>query len=138
MDPIQNIIEAVVADTPSGKVFRVKAPMQATVLTHDDQYRKKALAGGEEFFFRGARPGKSGRIIFEFDPVDAAPYKQVEFNDGELSKCIESADAWIEGALGMTLAKAKTHFKKKAEQQAAAEEVEATKAYEQSTGWGTW
>lgn len=141
-DHINDLIEAITEGAQEGKVFHIAAPIQATVLTTKDEYRKKTLSGGEEFFFKGARAGKSGRIIFGFEPVDAAPYKQVEFNDAELGKAISGGEQWVEGILGMSLKKAKTEFRKKAkaveiEEQRAAAEVQR-ETYAANSLWGSF
>ena len=47
-------------------------------------YRTFALRGDEAFVFKGVREGKRKKLIFEFEPVDARKYSQIEFGEDAL------------------------------------------------------
>ncbi|MBO6507547.1 MAG: hypothetical protein JJ979_03515 [Roseibium sp.] len=61
--------------------YTVRALTQTSVLMKGGAYRTKPLQGGQELFFTGVRAGKQSPLIFEFEPVDAQEYEQVEFRD---------------------------------------------------------
>ncbi|CAO3460009.1 hypothetical protein [Azospirillum argentinense] len=140
-DPFRLLEHDLHANTPKGKVFRVAAPVKATVL-RDEEYRKRDFGGGEELFFQGVREGKGGRLIFEFTPCDAADWTQVEFLEAEIGQAIVGAAAWLEEAFGMPLAKARKHYaaraRTEAEEAAVQAQEETTRTYSANRDWGAW
>lgn len=68
-------------------VFEIEGTPMLTIKLSDDTYRKKPAIGGMELVFKSAYIGKSGKVIFCFDPVDEEQnYKGIEFNGTELDR----------------------------------------------------
>lgn len=66
----------------------VEGAPQASLLMPDDTYKTKPVFGGQELFFKDARVGKSGKVIFAFTPADDMPWKQCEWDAVKLDQAI--------------------------------------------------
>jgi hypothetical protein len=144
LEPLVEKLKEIIGGIATGRSFKVAAPWTATVLREDDSYRKVALVGSEEFFWTGVRLGKRGDMVFEFEPVDARPFKRMEMTtaDVEAGRLVDFTD-FVCGQLGVaTIAAAKKEakrFAKKAVEEAKAEEVkETTVRYTENPNFGSW
>lgn len=141
-DPIRQVVDALNEGRPEGRIFKLSAPRTVTIQQADGSYRKKPLAGGEEFFLKEVRVGKRAAMIVAFEPVDAMPFLQAEFSDSDAADAMSGFTDWAEGVLGMSVAKAKSSFAKQAKAEKALKTNEEKKAlterYENDGAWGTW
>ena len=80
--------------------FALSAPATLTADLGWNNYKKKTFRGDEEFFLKRARHGKRSEFILEFEPVDAADYKQMEIEDDKASRFFSNIDEILCGLIG--------------------------------------
>ena len=78
-----------------GSVFSISGPMRTSVLLENDAYKNVPINGGQEFMMSKVYIGARDTPNFCFTPVDAQPYKQVEFAE----KKVFEAFPHLEGTL---------------------------------------
>lgn len=82
-------------------MFSLNGPIKTSLLMQDGGYKTKALNGDEELLFTGIREGKRDSFVFEFKPIDAKPYKQVEISKDSLLETVGGFEEFLIKALGL-------------------------------------
>lgn len=81
-------------------VYGLIAPAKLQCRRDDDSYRYVAMEGNEEFLLSGIRLGSRKQVIFEFSPIDAKPYKQMEVDDKAVFALFPELEEMAADALG--------------------------------------
>lgn len=82
--PENNDIISAINTAIKGKpeqVFQIVGPIATSIKLPTGDYKTHKFKGGEELLFRGVRVGKRDEFIFEFEPLDAQEFNQVEFGE---------------------------------------------------------
>jgi len=150
-NPSQQIIDKVTAHLKAvDGVFTLKAPIMATLLMVDGKYKNKNLAGGTEFLFSGVREGVRSQFIFEFEPVDSQPFKQMELDEKKVFDTFPDLEPMLCHALGYSedtgwpsakrkfVAAAKREIEKAKKEEQAKAEAETAAVYADDDTWGSW
>lgn len=122
----------------------VRGPFATAVLLQDGNYKNKTVMPENELLFKGMRQGQRSAFLFEFEPVDALEFKQVEFEEKKVFLAMPEFERALVSALGFyedeTWAQAKHKFviARRAEAEAEKElaEIEQKAKNAEDPSWG--
>ena len=80
--------------------FELSGPIKAPVCLQNNTYKSASLVGNEQFMIKRAYRGGKGQIIFEGTPIDAQPYKHVDFAEKIAFHALVGFDMEIARAFG--------------------------------------
>lgn len=145
-DARQMIIDAVAPKLRADELtVSVRGPFLTSVMMQDGNYKQKPIQPDVELLFKGMREGQRSAFIFEFEPVGATEFKQVEFEERKIFEAMPDFEQTLVNALGfydegLSWAKAKNKFVSErraelaAEKEIAKEEEKAR--YIEDPEWG--
>lgn len=116
--------------------FMLAGPINLTVKMNDGGFSKKNHIGGEGFIPIGAYLGKRGQIIYQFKPVDIAPYKTAELTERQVTEYLSGFDDFVAQLAPEWCRKSEEALKKKRQEKRAAEEQRHRKSYGED--YGSW
>lgn len=145
-DANEALVKAINLVADETLVYAVKAPVSTSVVMNDGTFRTKTVDPDVELTFKGARLGKRTQLIFEFTPVDARPFKQVEIDEKKIGETIPEFEAQIARSLGGEDAddflKAKRAFirqiRSQLKKEAEADQQKANAKYQDNPNWGSF
>lgn len=96
-----DLIEVLTKAISDERLWKLDSFASLTIRQKDGAYRKAKFSGEDEFFFKGVRMGKRDGVIFEFTPVDARPFEQMEMTEREVFKNLPGFEGYIVSSMGL-------------------------------------